>query len=636
MKIRSRIIAMVAGLFALLALSQFVVDRSILLPSFTSVERHDAVTDMDRVTDALSRELDLLTEADAEYADWSDIYDYMQTRRFDDKVAKALSETEMKSLRADVLVLMDLDGRFVWKSAHQPGTDRPLELDWVARDALDSQHPWISAVRAGAIRQGLIATAHGPLLAALAPVLDGTGQGPARGVVLLGRFLTGAEIERMASQTHVKLDMGPVTRPEAGGGGRLLTLANGDRLLEGSLISEVFRTIEDIHGRPLFAFHIEVPRSVSHEGRQAILYAMLFMSASGIVLLFALLVLLNRAVIAPLGAMTRRVVAIGERDEMQQRLELSRRDEFGVLAKEFNRMLARLEAARQQLADRSYEAGIGEMASGVLHNIGNALTPLGVRVETLRGRLRAAPAADVEPVLAQMRQASPGSEERRDCEQLLQLLSQELAQLVVSGEADLASVKTQIDEVRLMISAQQKFARRAPVMEEFSLRELVSDAAEIIPKPLQQRVQVVVDPSVAAIGSVHTARVILRQVLQNALLNAAESIRDAGVTAGRIDVLARQAVAAGAPSLEMEIRDNGGGIAPEARERLFERGFSTKSAKSNSGLGLHWCANAIRSINGSIELRSEGTGKGSCMHLSLPLPSIPIQGPDSSPVERAA
>ena len=639
MKIRSRIIAMVAGLFALLALAQVTVDRQILLPSFTNVERHDAVTDMDRVTDALTRELDLLSLSTAEYADWSDLYEFMQSRRFDDKIAKALSASEMHSLRADVLVLMDPDGKSAWSGAYAPDSHEPLQLELLSHGSAGVEHPWLAAIHSGSRRQGLIPTPQGPLLAALAPVLDGSAQGPARGAVLVGRFLTHAEVDRMASQTHVKLDMLPTSQipPVHGYAPHPLTLPNGDRLIEGALTSEVFRTVNDVFGQPLLTFHIDVPRSISHEGRQAVLYTVLFMGATGIALLLALLLLLNRAVIEPLSDMTHRVVSIGEHEALQERLQFSRNDEFGLLANEFNRMLTRLEAARRALADRSYEAGIGEMASGVLHNIGNALTPLGVRIETLRARLRSAPAGDVQPVIAQLKQVPAGSPERTDCEELLQLLAGELSDLVLRGEADLASVKSQIDEVRLMISAQQKFARRAPVIEEVVLSKLVADAIEIIPGALQEQVHVVVDRSVTEVGSVRTARVIVRQVLQNVLLNAAESIRDAGVAAGRIELTAHISDAGGAAGrIALQIRDNGGGIAPENRARLFERGFSTKSAKSNSGLGLHWCANAVRSIHGTIELRSDGVGLGSCVCLTLPLQVIDSGQTEGNAVERAA
>jgi sensor histidine kinase regulating citrate/malate metabolism len=69
--------------------------------------------------------------------------------------------------------------------------------------------------------------------------------------------------------------------------------------------------------------------------------------------------------------------------------------------------------------------------------------------------------------------------------------------------------------------------------------------------------------------------------------------------------------------LHIEVRDNGGGITPEAMAQLFQRGFSTKSEKKG-GIGLHWCANSIIAMNGKIHATSDGEGKGATFHLLLP------------------
>jgi signal transduction histidine kinase len=66
-------------------------------------------------------------------------------------------------------------------------------------------------------------------------------------------------------------------------------------------------------------------------------------------------------------------------------------------------------------------------------------------------------------------------------------------------------------------------------------------------------------------------------------------------------------------------QDDGGGIAPENLERLFDKGFSTKSRNTNFGIGLHWCANALRALGGRIWASSEGPGCGATLHVIVPL-----------------
>jgi sensor histidine kinase regulating citrate/malate metabolism len=65
--------------------------------------------------------------------------------------------------------------------------------------------------------------------------------------------------------------------------------------------------------------------------------------------------------------------------------------------------------------------------------------------------------------------------------------------------------------------------------------------------------------------------------------------------------------------------DNGVGIARGDLERVFDKGYSTKSKDTNYGIGLHWCANAIAALGGRIWAASEGPGLGASLHLMLPL-----------------
>jgi two-component system NtrC family sensor kinase len=118
------------------------------------------------------------------------------------------------------------------------------------------------------------------------------------------------------------------------------------------------------------------------------------------------------------------------------------------------------------------------------------------------------------------------------------------------------------------------------------------------------------------------SNVNLKQVISNVFINAAEAIEAAGV-AGHIRVQVTQTILEGCPAVDLAISDNGEGIDPAVLERIFEKGFSTRQ-RSSRGLGLHWCANAMNGMGGRIHAESEGRGKGTTVHLVLPIvaPSI--------------
>jgi len=72
-------------------------------------------------------------------------------------------------------------------------------------------------------------------------------------------------------------------------------------------------------------------------------------------------------------------------------------------------------------------------------------------------------------------------------------------------------------------------------------------------------------------------------------------------------------------ALRFTITDQAGGVAPENLSKLFRKGYSTKSQATNSGLGLHWCANTLNALGGSISAHSEGLGRGTCFVVVVPL-----------------
>ena len=307
-------------------------------------------------------------------------------------------------------------------------------------------------------------------------------------------------------------------------------------------------------------------------------------------------------------------------------------DEIGVLADEFDRMMERVEAARRESVERSFEAGVGEMASGALHNIGNAMTPLTVRIEGLRQRLRAAPAADVEPTITELATSRTDAARHADCEALLALLARECANVIVRSEEEIEIVRRQIDDVKLLLAEQKRFARRGPLVEDTSVEELVRLAADVLPEDLRAAIRIEIDPSVGLVGSRRLPRIVLQQVLQNVVLNAAEAIREGGPGGGIVRVSARETSGRdGNELLELTFTDDGAGVAPENMPRLFERGFTTKSQVAHSGFGLHWCANVLNALGGAIEATSEGVGRGACLRVR-----VPFQAPQNDSARQAA
>ncbi|HEY1314264.1 MAG TPA: CHASE4 domain-containing protein [Steroidobacteraceae bacterium] len=607
MSIRTKMISLLALLFAILIVIEIAVQQQVLMPSFAQLEREDAETSMKRIGYALDMALEGLEVTTADWGNWADVYQFVQSpdTAF---VTANITAVAMKQLQVNAILIVDLDGRYVLSSARSLESGEPIDLNLAARTALPLDFPWRRNLLDGKPARGLVRTNHGVMMIAAAPVLDGSGGGQPLGMVLMGRLLTPAQVQMIGAQAQARLTM---LRDR---------LSGATEIDETDAVTRVSKPFTDIYGKALMRLRVEVPRRITARGQGAVTYASLYLIGAAVTVLLLLVVAVNRIVLRPLARVTRHAVGIGEGTDLSARLGIAGRDEVALLAREFDRMVERVAESRRQLVDQSFQAGFAELAKGVLHNLGNAMTPLGVRVAKLSERLHDAPAADVDIALAELAKEPEGSTRRADLQEFLRLACRELAASVKEAESDVAVVQRQATIVQSALSELMRSTRNPHVVESVRLPELVAQTLEIVPDNCRQRLVVNADESLRRIGAVRVARTVLRLILQNLIINAADAVRDAGRDKGVLNFAAEIIADAESRQLHLHCKDDGVGIAADNLQRVFDKGFSTKSRETNYGIGLHWCANAIGALGGRIWAASEGPGLGASMHLMLPLP----------------
>ncbi len=608
MNIRTKMISLLALLFAVLIVLEIAVQKQVLMPSFAQLEREDAETSMKRIGYALDMTLESMELSASDWGNWADLYKFVQSPNTA-FIDANITPVAFKQLKVNAILIVDLHGNYVLSSARNFDTGVPLDIDLAARNALPADFPWRASLSEGKPVRGLLHTNKGVMMISAAPVLDGSGSGQPLGMVLMGRLLTPAQVRMIGAQAQADLAMS-LNPPSVG----------NVQTTETDAATQVSKTFRDVYDRPLMSFRVTVPRRITERGQGAVTYASLYLIAAAVTVLVLLVVALNRIVLKPLARVTRHAVAIGEGTDLGAQLNLPGRDEIAMLAGEFDRMVERVADSRRQLVDQSFQAGFAELAKGVLHNLGNAMTPLGVRLSKLGDRLRDAPAGDVELAFAALAQESAASVRRADLEEFLRLACRELAAAVTEARADVAVVQRQSTIVQTALTELMRSTRNTHVVESVRLPELVAQTLEIVPDAARQRLVVDTDESLRKVGAVPVARTVLRLILQNLIINAADSVRDAGRERGVLHFTAEIVPGADSEQLHLRCKDDGVGISAENLQRVFDKGFSTKSRETNYGIGLHWCANAIGALGGRIWAASDGPGLGASMHLMLPLP----------------
>jgi signal transduction histidine kinase len=595
-----------------------LVEKQVVMPSFAELERADARTAMRRIEYALESTLNELSLSAADWGNWADTYRFVQDHN-PEFIAANISNIALRELNANALIIVDDGGRFVQAKDLDLQSDQPLKLDLTTHDALPADFPWQANLRGGKAARGLLPTNKGILMLAAAPVLDGAGRGPSRGLVMIGRLLSPTVVRHIGAQAQAELAM---LAPEE---------VAGQELVETDTQTRVYRAFGDVYGHPIMTLRVDVPRRITARGQAAVAYASGCLMAAAVIVLILLVMVLNRAILRPLALLTNYAVALGKDRDLTTRLDLKRRDEFGVLGREFDRMVERVAESRTQLVDQSFQAGFAELAKGVLHNLGNAMTPISVRLASLFDRLREAPAEDAEQAVAEMRGRVTDPQRAADLEQFVRLACGDLAGTVQAAREDVAVITRQTTVIQTMLAEQLRSARNEAVIEPVRLTELVAQSLEIVPDSCRQRLLVAADDTLRRVGVVRVARTVLRLTLQNLIINAADAVRDAGKEKGILRVSAEIVHAAEGQQLHLQCEDDGIGIPAQNLERVFEKGFSTKSPETNHGIGLHWCANAVGALGGRIWAASDGPGCGASLHLL-----VPLAGRETAPLAGAA
>jgi sensor domain CHASE-containing protein len=622
MKIRAKVVALLAAVFVALTFVEWVVGQALLLPRFEQIELDTAHTAMKRIDYGVHQSLNEIRVSATDWGNWKDTYEFIRDRNAQFGQDN-LSEAAMKQLRLTALAFVDLDGNIVLSRAFDPESGVILPLDLFPQAMLPDNFVWRENLDTGFPDQGLIATEHGVLLAAVAPILDGFGRGPSRGMVLMGRLLTDAEVAEIGARAQTTVRLAAV-RGDLGAEAVLRldgeTVANENIRVKGDT-TEVLRVFNDVYGVPVMALRVQVPRTISDGARTTVNYVLAFTVGAAIVVLLILLVSLDRTVLAPLARVTRHAVRIGSGDDLTKRLDIRRSDEIGALATEFDRMVAKVAESRRQLIDHSFHAGMSENSRGVLHNIGNAITPLRVRLAGLQSRLRAAPTADVGRALEERGREPGGTPRQADLDEFLRLASGEMADVIRNANGDVDVITRQAEIVQSALTEQSRSSRTETVIEAVELPAIIEQSLEIVPDRCRELVSVTLDPSVRSIGTVKLARTMLRQVIQNLVINAAEAVRASGRDRGTVRFSATLSRDDDPYRLYLDCTDTGVGIAAENLERIFEKGFSTKLDKGNMGIGLHWCATTIHALGGRIWATSDGQDRGATLHLVIPVPA---------------
>lgn len=283
-----------------------------------------------------------------------------------------------------------------------------------------------------------------------------------------------------------------------------------------------------------------------------------------------------------------------------------------------------LEQAQTALVASARQAGMAEIATNVLHNVGNVLNSVNVTAGLLGQRLRQSKLPGLAKAADLMREQGErigpfmsDDPKGRMLPDYLGRLADALADEQRAQQAELEQMGKSIDHIKDIVATQQTYAGSQQMVALARVDELIDDALRMNAGALSRH-QVVVERDVPDMPQMPLDRHRVLQILINLIGNAKQAMDADSAKGHRLQLRAR--LDAGVPdglALRIEVQDEGDGIAPENLERIFSHGFTTRA--EGHGFGLHSCIVAAREMGGELSAHSDGPGTGATFVLRLPV-----------------
>ncbi len=357
---------------------------------------------------------------------------------------------------------------------------------------------------------------------------------------------------------------------------------------------------------------------------------------------------LQKVISGPILNLAGAVEKIGK-GNLNYKVQVNSNDELGQLARSFNKMtedlrgtttsidnlnreIAERKQAEQelhkthgQLVEASRRAGMAEVATDVLHNVGNILNSINVTSTLIKDKvsnLRVAKLKKVSDMLKEhaddlgtyLTEDSKGKHVPVYLTEIAAFLNDEQVDIIDK----LGSLTENVNHIKEIISVQQSYAKVSGVEVSTSIEELIENAIHINSAGLERH-GTRLERKLDKLGMVEIDKQRVLQILVNLINNAKYALSGSGK---EDKVLTVRAYKHGEDRLRIEVADNGIGIAEENMVKIFEHGFTTK--ENGHGFGLHSGALTAKEMGGSLTVHSQGPGHGATFTLELPYKAVEI------------
>jgi len=343
----SQKVALIVALFATANVAiGYSIHSKVVAPAFFDLEQREVQKNLRRAAEAIQREAFLLDVLTQDLASWDSCYDFVETRNpvfYESNIDPAALRTTV----IDWVVVLNTSGQVISGPILDVQSGEVLNVREFPQGQWEKSHPLLRGDTKVEPIAGVMETSAGPILVASRDILTSLDRGPSRGRVVMARRIDAAFIEGIGERASIDLAIWSPSDEDAPRSVREALLSEGadqyhsvsgphdERL-------DVYTFMRDVTGAPALILRASLPREITQRATYVNRLSLLWYVVQGVLVGFLVMVLLHRAIIAPLGVLTRKLGVIRSTTDLTVDVSTDRSDEIGELSREFGSMLGQL------------------------------------------------------------------------------------------------------------------------------------------------------------------------------------------------------------------------------------------------------------------------------------------------------
>jgi signal transduction histidine kinase/CheY-like chemotaxis protein len=585
-----KIVLVLLGVGAISVLLTTAALRTIVYPTFDSLQTRMAESDVARVQQALDAVGMVLDAATRDWSQWDDSYAFVQGQN-EEFAEENLYNYSLFEIDVNVMLFYDARGRLFWGQFIDVDTLETLPLEEILIQPLAPDDALVRYEDVAGGTRGVLRTRRGPMVIASRPIVTSQGMGPIAGTLIFGRLLDESQIEELGELTKASFALIPVDDEGLSPDERqaLEHAARGElHHVRDEALQLTYDLIQSVYGEPAFLLRLDSPREIAAVGLNAVLLAALFLALTALFPVASMWLLIRRLIVAPVSELTRHMLEMRASRDLSRRIDLQRGDEIGTLAGQFDSLTADLEEARREMAaSRDAALEVARLKSDFLATMSHEIrTPMNGVIG-----------------MADMLLDTQLTTRQREFADTIQSSADGLLALV-NDILDFSKLEARSVDLEPCDFALGRLVEKVVQTFEGTARTSGLDLSCRIPPEVDGTYR----------GDPGRLRQILLSLVGNAVKFTSEGEVSIGVSAQAEDGDERR--------IRFEVRDTGIGISPEQRGRIFDSfaqaDASTTRRYGGSGLGLAISQHLVDMMGGEIGVESEADA-GSTFWLVVPL-----------------